>query len=64
MLDKELYEFFSAHAKQERQTMAGILRTHVLSLKKQAEHEDILVTMSAGGVAHEMAEQARKDGRA
>ena len=38
-LDSELYEFFSEYADRERTTMAGILRTYVLSLLKKAEEQ-------------------------
>jgi uncharacterized protein (DUF4415 family) len=36
-LDQELYDFFSQYAKEERDTMAGILRKHVLELKRAEE---------------------------
>ena len=36
-LDHELHDFFSHYAEQERQTMAGILRAYIVSLKKQEE---------------------------
>lgn len=34
-VDKELYAFFTGYAEQERDTMAGILRRFILTLKKQ-----------------------------
>ena len=36
-LDKELYDFFSEYADEERDTMAGMLRKHVLELKRAEE---------------------------
>lgn len=36
-LDMELYNFFVKHAERERRTMAGILREHILTLKRQQE---------------------------
>ena len=36
-LDRELYEFFRDYAEKERDTMAGILRRHILDLMKQQQ---------------------------
>ena len=44
-LDTELYEFFAKYAKDERDTMAGILRKHILELKRAEElrKKDLLI---------------------
>jgi hypothetical protein len=36
-LDNDLYAFFVEYAKEERDTMAGIIRRHILELKRGSE---------------------------
>lgn len=36
-VDRELYEFFKMFADHERDTMAGILRKHILALMRQQD---------------------------
>lgn len=36
-IDRELYDFFKEYADKERDTMAGILRRHILDLMKQRQ---------------------------
>lgn len=38
-LDKELYEFFTKYAEEERDSMAGIIRKHILDLKRASEQQ-------------------------
>lgn len=40
-VDRELYEFFKEYADKERDTMAGILRRHILDLMKRQAAESI-----------------------
>jgi len=42
-LDRELYEFFVKYAEEERDTMAGILRKHILDLKRANAKELLIV---------------------
>ena len=39
-LDKELYDFFIRYAEEERDTMAGIVRKHILDLKRRQSQQD------------------------
>ena len=36
-VDRDLYEFFKLYADNERDTMAGILRKHILALMRQQD---------------------------
>ena len=47
-VDRTLYEFFKAYADSERDTMAGILRKHILTLMRQ---QDAAAKMSDADVS-------------